>query len=57
MRMLTLDGGGVRGIIELVMLKELESAIGINAGIPLRAYFDLIVGTSTGSCYTGVKIL
>jgi hypothetical protein len=47
-RLLSLDGGGVRGVIELVVLKALEDAIGLKANIPLRTFFDLIVGTSTG---------
>lgn len=45
-RILTLDGGGVRGIIELTMLRELERKLG--AGLPLQLFFDLIIGTSTG---------
>lgn len=46
LRVLTLDGGGVRGIIELRILNRLEEKIGL--GIPLGQFFDLIVGTSTG---------
>jgi hypothetical protein len=49
-RMLSLDGGGVRGVVELVVLRALEDAIGLKANIPLRTFFDLIVGTSTGVC-------
>ncbi len=45
-RVLTLDGGGVRGIVELAILTEIERRIGL--GIPIRDMFDLMVGTSTG---------
>lgn len=45
-RVLSLDGGGVRGIVELVTLQRLENLIGL--GIPLGQFFDLMVGTSAG---------
>ena len=45
-RVLTLDGGGVRGIIELAILKEIEDRVGL--GLPISDLFDLVVGTSTG---------
>lgn len=45
-RVLSLDGGGVRGIVELIILQRLEQAIGL--GLPLGQFFDLIVGTSAG---------
>ena len=45
-RILTLDGGGVRGIVELAILREIEDRGGL--GVPIRDLFDLIVGTSTG---------
>ncbi|RBR05246.1 hypothetical protein FVER53590_12393 [Fusarium verticillioides] len=46
LRVLSLDGGGVRGIVELTVLNRLEKEIGL--GIPIGSFFDLIVGTSTG---------
>lgn len=46
LRVLSLDGGGVRGIIELVILKRLLSIIGLS--MRTCNYFDLIVGTSAG---------
>jgi hypothetical protein len=49
-RVLSLDGGGVRGIIELEILKRLEDAIGL--GLPAWYFFDLIVGTSAGMSIT-----
>jgi hypothetical protein len=45
-RMLTLDGGGVRGILEIAMLLKLEERIGLD--LPIQSFFDLVIGTSTG---------
>lgn len=46
-RILTLDGGGIRGIVELAVLKALHTSVGLNL-LP-KDMFDLIVGTSTGT--------
>lgn len=46
LRILTMDGGGIRGIISVTLLQLLEKQIGLD--IPLYEFFDLIVGTSTG---------
>ncbi len=43
-RVLAIDGGGVRGIIQARILTALEDA----AGRPVAELFDLIVGTSIG---------
>lgn len=53
-RVLTLDGGGVRGILELAMLSLLEDMIGLDMHI--SAFFDLIAGTSTGKRETNVAL-
>ncbi|OWY57034.1 zinc ion binding protein [Alternaria alternata] len=45
-RILSLDGGGIRGIAELEVLCQIQEKLGVN--IPISAFFDLIVGTSTG---------
>jgi len=45
-RVLTLDGGGIRAMIQLRVLKILEDRIGLD--IPIQEFFDLIVGTSGG---------
>ncbi len=46
---LCIDGGGMRGIIPVVLLKELERSLRENGGTEdLARYFDLISGTSTG---------
>ena len=44
-KILSLDGGGVRGIYSAQILSRMESDIGIN----IHDEFDLLVGTSTGS--------
>lgn len=44
-RILTLDGGGIRGIIPVVWLERLE----LHTGGPVHAHFDLIAGTSVGA--------
>lgn len=45
MRLLALDGGGVRGIVTAVWLQEIARRL----DKPLCEYFDIIAGTSTGS--------
>jgi len=44
-KVLSLDGGGSKGVYSLGVLKEMES----NIGAPLSDYFSLVYGTSTGS--------
>jgi patatin-like phospholipase/acyl hydrolase len=48
MRILAIDGGGIRGVIPAVVLAELER----RAGRPVSDMFDLIAGTSTGGILT-----
>ncbi len=52
-RILSLDGGGVRGLIALGMLKQVETVLADRSPDPanfrLSDYFDLIGGTSTGA--------
>lgn len=43
-RILTIDGGGVKGVFPASFLATVEDSI----GAPIANYFDLIVGTSTG---------
>lgn len=44
-RVLSLDGGGIRGVITAEMLANLQD----NLDKPLHEYFDIIVGSSTGA--------
>ncbi|MUG98353.1 patatin [Scytonema sp. UIC 10036] len=44
-RILSLDGGGIRGIVAATMLAAIEKQV----SQPLNEYFNLIAGTSTGS--------
>lgn len=51
-RILALDGGGIRGLITLGFLDEIERVLRTDLGRPdllLCDYFDLIGGTSTGA--------
>lgn len=51
-RILSLDGGGLRGVLTLGMLREIEKHLRAKHGDPnlrLGDYFDLIAGTSTGA--------
>lgn len=54
-RILSLDGGGIRGIVTVGMLERIEAILreaapgDQRASFRLSDYFDLIVGTSTGS--------
>lgn len=43
-RILSLDGGGIRGVFPAAFLARLEDHL----GQPIGSYFDLIAGTSTG---------
>lgn len=43
-RVLCLDGGGIRGLVLIQMLMEIEAAV----GKPIKECFDWIGGTSTG---------
>ena len=44
-KILSIDGGGIRGIYSAYILKRVEEEFKIK----LHDYFDLIAGTSTGS--------
>ncbi len=44
LRILSIDGGGIRGLIPAIVLERIEQRV----GRPIAACFDLIAGTSTG---------
>jgi patatin-like phospholipase len=54
LRLLSLDGGGVRGIVELIVLKRIEDAIGLS--MPIGEFFDFIAGTSAGKLAVDMEI-
>lgn len=49
-RILSLDGGGIRGIFSCLVLEKLSSYL----QEPLTSHFDLVIGTSTGSLIGGM---
>jgi len=63
-RMLSLDGGGIRGLLTLQVLAKLEKELAEHYGSPdfrLCQFFDYVGGTSTGAMIaagiaTGMKI-
>ena len=57
-RILSLDGGGIRGIISCVILKYIEEQLQAqdNPTAKIGDYFDLIAGTSTGGLITALLL-
>ncbi len=47
---LCLDGGGIRGILTVQLLKKIEEV----AGVPAYELFDMVSGTSTGAIVAGL---
>src|SRR3954468_2426331 len=45
MKVLAIDGGGIRGLIPALVLTEIEQ----RTGRPISSLFDLVAGTSTGA--------
>ena len=47
---LSIDGGGIRGIIPAIILQQIEEKINSKTGLNknVSQYFDLVAGTSTG---------
>ena len=51
-KLLAIDGGGIRGVLALGILKKIEDLLKLDAGqdkFCLADYFDYIAGTSTGA--------
>lgn len=46
-RVLVLDGGGIRAMVQLEVLRRLEREW--HGKLPIRCFFDLVVGTGTGA--------
>jgi uncharacterized protein len=57
-KLLTIDGGGIRGVIALEVLASIERLLGKgDPSFHLADYFDLIAGTSTGAIIaTGLSL-
>ena len=57
-RILSLDGGGIRGIISCVILKYIEEQLQQqdNPNAKIGDYFDLIAGSSTGGLITALLL-
>ncbi|NEO99756.1 MAG: patatin [Symploca sp. SIO2E9] len=48
-KILSLDGGGIRGVLSTTILEDIEAILREQKGQELYQYFDLVAGTSTGS--------
>ncbi|MTM65685.1 phospholipase, partial [Turicibacter sanguinis] len=58
-RVLSIDGGGIRGIIPAKLLIRLEELLKFYSGnqeAHISDYFDLIAGTSTGAILTSLYL-
>ncbi len=53
-RILSVDGGGVRGVVALQWLLELENKLDLSRSP--ADYFDFVLGTSSGMCFHSSKI-
>jgi hypothetical protein len=49
LRVLALDGGGVKGLVQLHILEHLLDKIGLREGVHISSFFDLMVGSSIGN--------
>lgn len=59
LRVLSLDGGGIRGIISAKILNHIETMLKVEYGQDFRLgnYFDIVTGTSTGGIITCLLLL
>lgn len=48
-RVLALDGGGVKGLVQLQILEHLLDKIGLRETVHISSFFDLLVGSSIGN--------
>ncbi len=58
-KILSIDGGGIRGIIPGVILMQIEKLIQLKTGDPtakLADFFDFFAGTSTGGILAGIYL-
>lgn len=52
LKILSIDGGGIKGLIALYMLKDIENMYCVPNNKLISDYFDMICGTSTGGFIT-----
>ncbi len=58
-KILSIDGGGIRGILPGVILSYIEEQLQLRSDDPTKRlvdYFDLIAGTSTGGILTSLYL-
>lgn len=55
--LLSIDGGGVRGVIAIAFLERIERLLGTSPAAPLASRIDLVGGTSTGAIVAGAIAL
>ena len=58
-KVLSIDGGGMKGIVSAIVLKHLEEKLKLYSGnenARIADYFDLIAGTSTGAILTALYL-
>ncbi|BCN31227.1 patatin-like phospholipase family protein [Anaeromicropila herbilytica] len=56
---LSIDGGGIKGIISAMVLEKLEERLQVyshNHNARIADYFDLVAGTSTGAILTAIYL-
>lgn len=56
LRLLALDGGGVRGLSSLIILEQLMETIDPDSPPKPCDYFDMIGGTSTGGLVVTLRV-
>lgn len=56
-RILSIDGGGLRGVVPITILSEFKSRLQLYSGKDIWQCFDLIAGTSTGGLITSAITL
>ena len=57
LRILSIDGGGLRGVVPVSILAEFQNKLKVYSGKDIWQCFDLIAGTSTGGLITSAITL
>lgn len=56
LNLLSLDGGGIRGLSTLYILKRVMDTVNPDCPPKPCEYFDMIAGTSTGGYVTPIRL-